>query len=52
MACGGPDEGGVGAVGVVAISIAPGVDEVVWGSGGINHGGFGFEVAFGGGSGG
>ena len=48
LACGGPDEGGVGAVGVIPVGVAPGVDEVVWGYVGINHGRFGFEVAFGG----
>jgi len=52
LSSGGPDKWGVGAVGVVAVGISPRVDEVVWGSVGINHGGFWFEVAFGGGGGG
>ena len=50
MSSGGPDEGGVGAVGVIAVGVSPGVDEVVGGSVGISHGGFGFEVPFRGGS--
>ena len=52
MAGGGPDEGGVGAVGIVAIGVAPGVDEGVWGCICFDHGGFGLEVPFAGGSGG
>ena len=50
MACGGPDEWCVGAVGVVAIGVAPRVDEV--GVGIIraaDHRRFGFEVALSGG---
>jgi hypothetical protein len=47
LACGGPYEGGVCAVGVVAIGVAPRVDKVVGGCVGKNHGGFGFEVPFG-----
>ena len=50
MSSGGPDEWGVGAVGVVAVGVAPGVDKVVGRTVGINHGGFGFEVPFCGGS--
>ena len=51
LSSGGPDEWGVGAIGVVAVGVAPGVDEVVRGGVvGINHGGFGFEVPFSGGS--
>ena len=52
LACSGPDEGGAGAVGVVAVGIAPGVDKEVGGYAGINHSGFGLEVAFGVGGGG
>ena len=52
LSSGGPDEGGAGAVGVVAVGIAPGVDKVVGGYAGINHSGFGLEVAFGVGGGG
>ena len=48
LSSGGPDKGGVGAVRIVAVGGAPRVDEVVGGSVGINHGRFGFEVAFGG----
>ena len=48
MSSGGPDEWGVGAVGVVAVGVAPRVDKVVGRCVGKNHGGFGFEVAFGG----
>jgi len=44
LSCSGPDEWGVCAVGVVAISVAPGVDEIVWSCGAIYHSGFGFEV--------
>ena len=49
---GGPDEGGVASsvlicAAIVPIGVAPGVDEVVGFSlFGLNHGGFGFEVAF------
>jgi len=53
LACGGPDEWGVGAIRIVTVGVAPGVDEVVGGVGGFvgfDHSGFGFEVAFGGGS--
>jgi len=46
LSSGGPDEWGVGAVRVVAVGVAPRVDKVVGGSVGINHRGFGFEVAF------
>ena len=47
LAGGGPDEGGVGTVGVVAVSIAPGVDEVrISGVGAADHGGLGFKIAF------
>ena len=42
LACGGPDEWGVCAVGIVAVRVAPGVDKVV----SVNHSGFWFEVAF------
>jgi len=42
LTSGGPDEWGVGAVRVVAVGVAPRVDEVV----SANHSGFGFEVAF------
>jgi len=52
LACSGPDEWCVGAVGVIAVGVAPRVDKVVGRSVGKNHGRFGFEVAFGGGSGG
>ena len=52
MACGGPDKGGVGSVGIVAVGVAPGVDEGVWGCICFDHGGFGLEVPFAGGSGG
>ena len=52
MSSGGPDERGVGAVGVVAVGVAPGVDEGVWGCICFDHGGFGLEVPFAGGSGG
>ena len=45
LSSGGPDEGGVCAVGVVAVGVAPWVDEVVVSSS-IDHSGFGFEVAF------
>ena len=48
LACGGPDQGCVGAVGVVAVGVAPRVDKVVGRCVGKNHGGFGFEVTFGG----
>ena len=49
MSSGGPDEGCVGAVGVVAVSVAPGVDEVWVGIiRAADHRRFGFEVAFGG----
>ena len=48
MTSGGPDEWGVGAVRVVAVGVAPRVDKVVGRCVGKNHGGFGFEVAFGG----
>jgi len=42
-----PDEGGVGAVRVVAVSAAPRVDEVRVGVGGAtDHRRFGFEVTF------
>ena len=51
MICGGPDEWGVGAIRIVAVGATPGVDEVVGDSFvGLNHGGFGFEVPFAGGS--
>ena len=53
LACGGPDEWGVRAIRIVTVGVAPGVDEVVGGVGGFvgfDHSGFGFEVAFGGGS--
>ena len=47
MACGGPDEWGVGSVGVVAVGVAPRVDEVWVGiSRAADHGGLGFEVTF------
>ena len=46
LACGGPDEWGVGAVGVVSVGVAPRVDKVVGGCVGKNHGRFGFEVPF------
>ena len=50
MTGGGPDEWGVGAVGVVAIGVAPRVDEVwVGNSRAADHRRFGLEVAFGGG---
>ena len=49
LSSGGPNEGGVCAVGVVAVGVAPRVDEKVGGYGGIYHSGFGFEVAFSGG---
>jgi len=48
LACGGPDKWSICTVGIVAVGISPRVDEVVWGSVGINHRRFGFEVAFGG----
>ena len=48
MTSGGPDEGGVGAVGVIPVGVAPRVDKDVGCWGGIYHSGFGFEVAFGG----
>ena len=49
MACGGPDEWGVGAVGIVAVGVAPGVDKVWVGVGGAtDHRRFWLEVAFGG----
>ena len=49
LAGGGPDERGVSAVGVVAVGVAPRVDEVWVGiSRAADHSGFGFEVAFGG----
>ena len=50
MAGGGPDEWSVCTVGIVSVSVAPGIDKVVGRCVGKNHGGFGFEVAFGGGS--
>ena len=52
MTCSGPDEWCVCTVGIVAVGVAPRVDKVVGGHGGIgkDHGGFGLEVAFGGGS--
>ena len=53
LSSGGPDEWGVGAIRIVTVGVAPGVDEVVGGVGGFvgfDHSGFGFEVAFGGGS--
>ena len=43
-----PDQGGVGAVGIVAVGVAPRVDEVVVSSS-IHHRGFRFEVPFAGG---
>ena len=46
MSSGGPDEWGVGAVGVVAVGVAPRVDKVVGRCVGKNHGRFGFEVTF------
>lgn len=46
MSCGGPDEWGVGAIRIVTVGVAPGVDEVVRGCVGIDHRGFGFEVPF------
>ena len=49
LSSGGPDERGVCAIGVVAVGVAPRVDEKVGGYGGIYHSGFGFEVAFSGG---
>ena len=50
MICGGPDEGCVGAVGVVTVGIAPRVDEVRVGVGGAtDHRRFRLEVALGGG---
>ena len=49
MACGGPYEWGVCAVRIVAVGVAPRVDEVWVGiSRAADHSGFGFEVAFGG----
>ena len=49
MACGGPDERGVYAVGIVSVGVAPGVDEVWVGVGGAtDHRRFWLEVAFGG----
>jgi len=48
---GGPDEGGICTVGVVAVGVAPRVDEPWVGiSRAADHRRFGFEVAFGGGS--
>ncbi len=52
MSSGGPDEGGVGAVGVIAVGISPRVDEAVWSCSRFYHGRLGFEVAFGSGGGG
>ena len=50
LACRGPDKGGVGAVGVVAVGIPPGVDEVWVSAGGAtDHRRFRLEVALGGG---
>jgi len=51
LACGGPYNGGVCAVRIVAVRVAPGVDEVVSGYVGVgkDHSGFGFEVPFAGG---
>ena len=46
MSSGGPDEWGVGAVGVVAVGVAPGVDEADWRWISSHHSRFGFEVAF------
>ena len=47
MICGGPDERGVGAVRIVAVSAAPGVDEVRVGVGGAtDHRRFWLEVTF------
>ena len=47
MAGGGPDERSICAVGVVAVGVAPGVDEVCVGiSRAANHRRFGFEVTF------
>ena len=49
MSSGGPDEWGVGAIGVVAVGVAPGVDEVWVGIiRAADHRRFGFEVTFGG----
>jgi len=45
LACSGPDEGGVGAVGVVAVGVPPRVLQVRIGCVcATDHGGFGFEV--------
>jgi len=47
LSSGGPDEWGVGAVGVVTVGVAPRVDEVWVGiSRAADHRRFGFEVAF------
>ena len=47
MACGRPDERGVGAVGIVAVGVSPGVDEVRVSAGGAtDHSGFRLKVAF------
>ena len=47
MSSGGPDERGVGAVGVVAVGVSPGVDEVRVSAGGAtDHSGFRLKVAF------
>jgi len=47
LAGGGPDERSICAVGVVAVGVAPGVDEVCVGiSRAANHRRFGFEVTF------
>jgi len=49
LTSGGPDEGGVGAVGVIAVGVAPRVDKVWVGVGGAtDHRRFWLEVAFGG----
>jgi len=45
LSSGRPNEGGVCAVGVVAVGVAPRVDEVVVSSS-VDHSWFGFEVAF------
>ena len=45
LSSGGPDERGVCSVGVVAVGVAPGVDEVVVSSS-VDHSLFGFEVPF------